>query len=595
MIAVFLPLHLVRETFAMKLEGSSDSLERSLKAYQAVKAPKGSKATNFNCPRAQFHQPPELRSVQGKLTYPVQVVYALNKVDTPKHINFYSRTFNGHLTGATLRVKVGERLIIPISNKLPNNEFRNVTDQNTPHNFNTINMHLHGFEGDPKEDDVFAKIEPGDNLPYEYTIGKSHPAGTMWYHPHKHGATAMHLFSGMTGTIIIEGDEKNGDLNSVPEIAAAQEIVFNICEITPEGYNKGADVSPGQMFEVFDYNSLYSLNADDSIIIVNGVYQPEMAINPGQVVRLRIVNGSARLVMKLFIVNRKGKDGESETIPLHVCALDGITLPEVRVMDSIDLSSGNRADVLVTFPDAGEFDIRAENVDPEFADEDIGVIATVNVKGHQCDMEAYVGKLPAPEELPTIHPDAVSEKRTIVYDVGFSGGPPVLTEFQCTNDFSIGIFFCEQWPSYTMNGKLYDVNRVDQHITVGDTIEWTLNNTSRFGHPHHIHIHPFEVYETSDNKLFGQDFPPPGEIGHQPVWADTVFVPPFGWVKLRQRYPDFPGKFLIHCHILPHEDVGMMQNVLLSLPDGGTSPETPDVEAPESKKQKTSKKGKSQR
>ena len=125
-----------------------------------------------------------------------------------------------------------------------------------------------------------------------------------------------------------------------------------------------------------------------------------------------------------------------------------------------------------------------------------------------------------------------------------------------------------------MDGKLFDPNRIDQNINLGSVIEWTLFNTSSKAHPHHIHIHPFQVVATSDGMLNGQPL-----LG--PTWADTVIVPPAdgpafppdpdpvppstpGWVRLRQRYPDFPGLYVIHCHILVHEDIGMMQIVSLA-------------------------------
>ena len=87
-------------------------------------------------------------------------------------------------------------------------------------------------------------------------------------------------------------------------------------------------------------------------------------------------------------------------------------------------------------------------------------------------------------------------------------------------------------------------------------IEWTLTNTSPAWHPHHIHVHPFQVVASSDGMLDGIPL-----LG--PTWADTVNIPPGGSVTLRQRFPDDPGLFVIHCHILVHEDIGMMQNVLL--------------------------------
>ena len=111
-------------------------------------------------------------------------------------------------------------------------------------------------------------------------------------------------------------------------------------------------------------------------------------------------------------------------------------------------------------------------------------------------------------------------------------------------------------PNFTINGVRFDPSVVNELINVGAVIEWTLTNTSAAWHPHHIHIHPFQVVATSDGML--NDLPLLG-----PTWADTVNIPPMGSVTLRQRFPDNPGLFVIHCHILVHEDIGMMQSVRL--------------------------------
>lgn len=111
-------------------------------------------------------------------------------------------------------------------------------------------------------------------------------------------------------------------------------------------------------------------------------------------------------------------------------------------------------------------------------------------------------------------------------------------------------------------GRRFDPGRIDQAIRLGSVIEWTLVNTSPARHPHHIHIHPYQVIETSNGNFSDQPLVPG-------TWVDTVAIPAGtpeqpGYVRLRQHYPDFPGFYVIHCHILVHEDIGMMQIVNLS-------------------------------
>ena len=172
-------------------------------------------------PPVTFVQPEVFRSVGGELEVPFNIDFATNSVGTPNGPrNFRSRTVNGTVNPPTIRLKPGDNFKLPIINNLPANPDMSPPDENTPHHFNTINMHTHGFHVSPSQDNVLLAIMPGNTFVYEYDIPSDHPAGTYWYHPHKHGATAMHLFSGMAGTLIIEGG-----LDEVPEIAAAADLL----------------------------------------------------------------------------------------------------------------------------------------------------------------------------------------------------------------------------------------------------------------------------------------------------------------------------------------------------------------------------------
>ena len=476
------------------------------------------------CPSVTFPQPPELQSEDGVLTFPIDVVYANNRIDinSPQFgpsINFYGRTFNGNIGGATLRVKVGDKLVIPISNKLPNNVYTNNTDQNTPHKFNSINLHGHGFSVSPYQDDVFVEIKPTESYTYEYDIGLNHPAGHMWIHPHKHGATAMHLLSGMFSSVIFEGEEENGDLNTVEDIKDAEEIIFNIAELslgkskfcpylgmfdllsphfrsetrkemstswpliittlsfssispTLDGWGWGGNqpfgppvpmAQEGDMFEVSEYVlNRGSFWIFDSVWLVNGKQNPLMEIVPGKAIRLRVLNGSGRNDC-IFII--RNVNNPSEHVPFHILARDGITMPHVVVADKITLEPANRIDILIKFPEVGEYEIIREF----FLPVDIP-LARVSVQGATCDMDLYNGPLPVPTIARPIVESDVKEDRALVYDTtSVGGGPPLLPEFQ--NEFGNATF-----NRFTIDGKLYDKNRVDQLIPLGDVIDWNITN-----------------------------------------------------------------------------------------------------------------------
>ena len=520
-------------------------------SFGAVSALTGCGGDDPPLPVAVFPQPPELVSAGGTLTYPLDIRYATHAVGTPANgvVSFRSRTYNGALVGTTLRIRAGDQLKIAASNRLPPNVGPMPPDPNTPHHFNSTNIHTHGFHVSPGEDDVFIEIHPGQDYTYTYHLPTDHPAGTMWYHPHKHGATAMHLFSGMTGVIIIEGTAANGDLNSVPEIAAANDLVFNINELNLGGLSQPTPQDP---YQVPDYDVVSPFQGADSILVVNGIFRPTLKVVPGQVVRLRLLNSSARNMVDVSV---QGHD-------LHLCALDGITIPTMRTAGHVTLATANRADVLLKTPSPGLYKIYGYIVPQNRAPTpvtDADIVAFVEVAGDAFDMPLPAGPLPAPTSL--VMP-AVTESRELFYEVN----PAVAI------DMPGPIIGGQVAPNFTLGpapgqGRRFDPNRIDQNISLGSVIEWTLMNTtaqSAFGprHPHHIHIHPFQVIATSDGQLNGLPLVPG-------TWVDTVALPAGtpanpGTVTVRQYYPDNPGFYVIHCHILVHEDIGMMQIVHLA-------------------------------
>jgi FtsP/CotA-like multicopper oxidase with cupredoxin domain len=508
-------------------------------------------ATNPSVPAVDFFQPPVLRSAGGYLSVPFQFDYATHQVGTPNgQRNFLARSINGTLAPPTIRLRQGDRLEIPITNSLPANpEHHMPTDENTPHHFNTVNMHTHGLHISPAQDNVLLLIEPGGFFKYEYDIPADHPHGTFWYHPHKHGATAMHLFSGMTGMLIVEG----GGIDNVPEVAAAADLVFNINELQLQGFGD----EPGTVqnpYVVPDYVNPSPFDQDDSVWVVNGQYQPTMTVRPGQVVRLRILNSSARSGVPLAV------NGPAP-VNWNVIAFDGLTLPQMMTVPEFTLFSANRADVLVRFDTPGSYTIEkgaspgtGTGLQPALT------LARVEVVGEPFPQALPAGPLPVPTGLPDISADELTEAqpRPLIYAVqpASSGLGPVIGGTAA--------------PNFTINGARFSSTTINQVIPLGSVLEWSLINRTGAFHPHHIHIQDFQVVATSDGKLNGLVFTDPNDpdpekpianFFPQPVWLDTVAIPPHGWVRVRQRFPDFPGLFVLHCHVLVHEDIGMMQLV----------------------------------
>jgi len=104
----------------------------------------------------------------------------------------------------------------------------------------------------------------------------------------------------------------------------------------------------------------------------------------------------------------------------------------------------------------------------------------------------------------------------------------------------------------SIDGRTFDPTRDDQTVTFGSTEEWTVTNTSPLAHPFHLHVWPFTVTSISDGRA---------TTGTP---QDVVLIPPRGWVRLRIPFTTFTGRSVYHCHILDHEDAGMMATVLVT-------------------------------
>lgn len=127
---------------------------------------------------------------------------------------------------------------------------------------------------------------------------------------------------------------------------------------------------------------------------------------------------------------------------------------------------------------------------------------------------------------------------------------------------------------FQVDGKSYDPDRIDRTLHLGSADEWTLTAGTNppVGHPFHIHVNPFQIMSILNPE--GVDVSTDGEpsdpqyAGLKGTWRDTLFVKPGYHVLMRTRYQRYIGDFVLHCHILDHEDQGMMQNIRIAIQDG---------------------------
>lgn len=472
------------------------------------------------------------RSRDGLLKTRLRVYFAGNQIDDLK---VFTRTYEGRIPGPTLRLRPGDTLQLRLVNQLPFETEEMPHDINIPHGFNVTNLHTHGLHVSPKcsddgtvcSDNVLIEIPPGESQFYEITLPDNHPDGTYWFHPHKHGSVAVQFMGGMAGALIIEGD--SDDFLSDQGIKKEQVFVLQQIRVNAAGE-----------VEVMDAMDFLA----PPLYTVNGQVNPIIRLRPGEVQRWRFIHAGSTEHIPLEL-----RDAAGNAQTLHQLAADGITFPRLQEVQSIFMASGNRVDVLIQVDKPGVYQLIKPALDQgllmEPGEEHI---ATVMVEGRPRQMRLPQDDLPRPSSLPFIGDDEFRSGGSLTRRVVFS------------TDFS-PLGRGEPFPRFLVDDKQFNLDRVDQTIKLGAVEEWTVINNSPEDHPFHIHQNPFLVTQINEKPLA------------QPIWLDTVNVPRGlggmpgdpgfipGSVTFRSRFEDFDGLFVLHCHILDHEDLGMMQLV----------------------------------
>jgi FtsP/CotA-like multicopper oxidase with cupredoxin domain len=415
---------------------------------------------------------------------------------------FISSVYEGSFPGPTLKVRPGDLLQIELVNDL--------TEE--------TNLHVHGFHVSPltPSDNVLLHIFPGQRFVYQYSIPGDHPGGTYFYHPHHHGLASEQTFKGMAGMIIIEGD-----IDRIPGIAGLPERQLVL---------QRTAVVDGHVPDVVPQGNVGSGN-----VLVNGASTPIMFIRPGETQRWRLLNAT---VSSLWNIQIEGH-------PMTLIAQDGNTLASAVTLGSVLISTAQRRDVLVqgnsrpgiykvTYQDLqGPFNLATPPAPV--------VLAYLVVIGAGMDPQPLPTTLLPFLDLRTL---PVDRHRDITFQINPALPPP-----PNPNPFTP--------QGFVIDGKFFDENRVDQFANLGATEEWTVFNDSGLFHPFHIHINPYQV-----THINGQPY-------NALSYEDTTPVPPKvngvkGSITFRTRFLDFPGTWVFHCHILGHEDGGMMGVIQVS-------------------------------
>ncbi len=354
--------------------------------------------------------------------------------------------------------------------------------------------------------------------------------GTHWYHAHKHGSTALNLANGMAGALIVEGDY---DDQLRPFITKQRVLVLQQYAVVLSLLRSGFAQQPSDL------------------VYVNGQYTPVLQMNPNEMQLWRVVNACHSAEVPLDKPNG---------IKWRQTAQDGVQFDPRNYADSANqnpaftvparskapfgsLASGNRIDLLVQAPSTpGTFKVTFGGT----------LLFTVQVA-----QDPAVPPISSPMPFPTqaqfpempgflvdINPADVKVKRELRFKS--SPTPPTSPDFPTPPS------------TQTIDGKQFEMGMVDQTMQLGAIEEWTLYNDGGAAHPFHIHINPFQVLEILDPKQNGGA---PVKLPRPWVWWDNFAIPTGGYVKILTRFVDFTGMYVLHCHILTHEDRGMMQLV----------------------------------
>ena len=548
-------------------------------------------------PGGAVPEPTELRSKNGVL----RVDLSIYNHREPTGSTRYCYLLADGTESPTLRLHPGDQLILRLKNKLAAIEDTN--GQASPHAHShapessadmksgtsdpcssatmsavSTNLHFHGLTVPPlcHQDDVLkTSIQPTD-APFEYRfqIPANEPPGLYWYHPHIHGFSSQQVIGGASGAMIIEGIERAN-----PELAGVPERVFVIRDqelLNPNAPpSKSEPVVPKMLLDrdgdSANNGTGFGKPAKDLSINFIPVPYPEyppasIRIRPGERQLWRILNASSVTYLNLAVLFRRMSQ------PIGVVAIDGVPMhaPNGRAaaitwVNHVGVPPGARVEFIVKGPPLGE----------------PGLLVTRSVdtgQGGENDPNRALATIVAAPDAPEPHSRLPQSSRPLpasplpwlgdvkpvrVRRLFFSEklddptNPNSATEFYVTVD--------GQTPA------VFDPHSTTPSIIVrqGDVEDWIIENRSTELHAFHIHQIHFMLVEWS------------GVPVNEPFLRDTVNVPYFNdrmlqypSVRLRMdfRDPNSIGTFLYHCHLLEHEDGGMMGTVQV-LPAQSNAPQ----------------------
>jgi len=451
---------------------------------------------------AAFAEPAVLQSNGGALD--VDLVAAARKVPWGDGRR-YVLAYNGEVPGPTIRVRPGDVLTVRLRNDL---------DEPT-------NLHTHGLHVSPSGDgdNIFVMVEPGSTHTYTYRIPDDHPPGTFWYHPHHHGTVAAQVSGGLAGMIVVE-DPADSALARLPE----RVLVLS-------------DPKIGTTPRVLSATRAQQMQGrEGTAMLVNGLLRPAGSARAGTAERWRVVNASPSRYYDLAL------DGAA----MEWIGTDQGYFDQPRSAESILLTPGQRAQVVVSYESPGTVRLTTGAYDRGSM--------SMGGMGRSGGMMGGSGGMGMSRSATRSAAAGSTDLMSVIVTDGSGVVPPLsslpetgLTAGMSTRTRTVTVGAMGMgMREFVIDGKSFDPERVDLSPRLGTTETWVLRNGSMMDHPFHLHVWPFRVIERSDGRA-----PDPG-------WHDTINLPVGGSVTIEVAFGDFGGRTVYHCHILDHEDLGMM-------------------------------------
>ncbi|GHD05066.1 multicopper oxidase family protein [Zhihengliuella salsuginis] len=374
-------------------------------------------------------------------------------------------------------------------------------------------VHWHGMHLPPEMDGgPHQPVAAGDTWEPEWLIDQ--PAATLWYHPHPHGETQRHVNLGLAGLFVVDDQDTPAGLPGE----------YGVDDVPVIVQDKMVGEEGGFLLDT----SGNEIGILGSTLLVNGARNPFFEVS-SQRVRLRLLNASTA---------RTYNFGFADSREFALIASDGGLLASPVPLASIRLSPAERAEIVVEMAPGETIMLRSGRVE-------LGAVAVPAAFGGEDEFDVL--ELRAAGELAPSPPVPGTLARIERLRVEDAAG---LRDFRLADR--------------KINSKEMDMGRIDEVVRVGSTEVWEVRNTNPYPHNFHVHDVQFQVVS-----IDGQD--PPPELGGL---KDTIYLEPRRVYRIIMRFEDYTSAkvpYMYHCHLLLHEDEGMMGQFVV-LEDGEPVP-----------------------